>query len=175
MAKINDIKSYIHYMKQNYMTDGSSALAVEAEAEEVPPAEIKNNADSEKIKEKNVTQEEKSDIIKNLVYGEDYGKIPKVEGNVLFKKGALKIIKMKGCKHHMELVEKNVDVANGFIGYTVKVTIVDNDGGIVTEAFGSANTLEKKFAGKGFAADSMLIGMASKRALVECAKELILC
>lgn len=31
-----------------------------------------------------------------------------------------------------------------------------------------------KFAGKGFAADSMLIGIASKRALVECAKELIL-
>lgn len=36
-------------------------------------------------------------------------------------------------------------------------------------------TKEKKFVGKGFTADSMLIGMASKRALVECAKELILC
>ena len=54
-----------------------------------------------------------------------------------------------------------------------KTTIMDADGVIVAEALASANTLEKKFADKGFAADSMLIGMASKRALVLAVKEMI--
>lgn len=191
MAKLDDIKSYIHSLNEQYVTDGSSALAVAVEepvANENPSikVDVKNNIEPpprptiknpffEEKAEKNVTNDRKSDIINNLVFGEDYGIIPKVQGNVLFKKGALKIIKLMGYKHTMTLVDKSVDVANNYLGYTVKVTIVDADGGIVTEAFGSANTLEAKFVGKGFAADSMLIGMASKRALVECAKELILC
>lgn len=187
MAKLNDIKSYIHSLNEQYVTDGSSALAEEPFANESPRKDdVKNNIEPppkpiiknpffEEKTEKNVTNDRKSDIIKNLVFGEDYGAIPKVKGNVLFKKGALKIIKLMGYKHTMTLVDKSIDVANNYLGYTVKVTIVDADGGIVTEAFGSANTLESKFVGKGFAADSMLIGMASKRALVECAKELILC
>lgn len=172
MAKIADIKNYIHTMNENYTgpVDGSSALAVEAkEAEKVEPSPKPTM-----VKPTNGDIGEKKSIIDRLEYGVDYGTIPKIKGNVLFKKGALKIIKLMGYKHNMTLVDKSIDVANGYIGYTVKVSVVDADGSVVTEAFGSANTLEKKFADKGFAADSMLIGMASKRALVECAKELLI-
>lgn len=170
MAKLSDIKSYIHSMNEEfaYPIDGSSALAVEAkETEKVEPPPKPKIA-------KNNTDSGHQSIIDSLEYGVDYGTIPKVKGNVLFKKGALKIIKLMGYKHTMTLVDKSIDVANCYIGYTVKVSVVDADGSVVTEAFGSANTLEKKFVDKGFAADSMLIGMASKRALVECAKELLM-
>lgn len=171
MARLNDIKKYIHSMNEKYYpVEGSSALAVEAnETEKVEPPPKPTMVEAN-----NGNNGDKRSIIDSLEYGVDYGAIPKVKGNVLFKKGALKVIKLMGCKHTMTLVDKSVDVANGFIGYTVKVSVVDADGSVVTEAFGSANTLEKKFADKGFAADSMLIGMASKRALVECAKELLI-
>lgn len=178
MAKIGDIKNYIRTLnEQQYVTDGSSALAIEVKE---PIEEVKVKVDPivvpEPVKEEDNSLADKiGEIINSLVEGVDYGTIPKVNGNVLFKKGALKIVKMMGYKHTMSLVDKSVDIANNFIGYTVKVSIVDTDGSIVTEAFGSANTLETKFSGKGFGADSMLIGMASKRALVECAKELLLC
>lgn len=183
MAKIGDIKNYIRTLNEQYVTDGSSALAIEVKepVEEakvdpiVAPVVAPEPVKEADIKEENSLADKIGEIINSLEFGVDYGTIPKVKGNVLFKKGALKIIKMMGYRHTMALVDKSVDVANNFIGYTVKVSIVDTDGGIVTEAFGSANTLETKFSGKGFGADSMLIGMASKRALVECAKELLLC
>lgn len=110
MAKLNDIKSYIHSLNEQYITDGSSALAVAVEEPvanentsikvdvknhiEPPPRPIIKNPFFEEKAEKNVTNNRKSDIIKNLVFGEDYGAIPMVKGNVLFKKGALKIIKL---------------------------------------------------------------------------------
>lgn len=185
MAKIGDIKNYIRTLNEQYVTDGSSALAIEVK-EPIEEVKVKVNpivttivapepVKEAEIKEDNSLADKIGEIINSLVEGVDYGTIPKVNGNVLFKKGALKIIKMMGYKHTMSLVDKSVDIANNFIGYTVKVSIVDTDGSIVTEAFGSANTLETKFSGKGFGSDSMLIGMASKRALVECAKELLLC
>lgn len=48
MAKLNDIKSYIHSLNEQYVTDGSSALAVEVEesvANEKPSVkvDVKNN------------------------------------------------------------------------------------------------------------------------------------
>lgn len=182
MAKIGDIKNYIRTLnEQQYVTDGSSALAIEVKEPieevkvKVDPIVVPEPVKEAEIQEDNSLADKIGEIINSLVEGVDYGTIPKVNGNVLFKKGALKIVKMMGYKHTMSLVDKSVDIANNFIGYTVKVSIVDTDGSIVTEAFGSANTLETKFSGKGFGADSMLIGMASKRALVECAKELLLC
>lgn len=110
---------------------------------------------------------------KMLISGKDYTQIKGIKGNVLLKQGALKLLRLSGCSHTYTMVDKTIDVANGFLGYTVKTTIVDADGVVVAEALASANTLEKKFADKGFAADSMLIGMASKRALVLAVKEML--
>lgn len=44
MAKLNDIKSYIHSLNEQYVTDGSSALAEEPVANESPRKDdVKNN------------------------------------------------------------------------------------------------------------------------------------
>ena len=71
------------------------------------------------------------------------------------------------------MLDKTVDVANGFLGYTVKVSITDSNGEVVAEALASANSQEKKFVDKGLSSDSMLVGIASKRALVQAVKAIL--
>lgn len=100
--------------------------------------------------------------------------MPKVKGKVLFKSGALKILRFLGLKYSVTLLDKTVSVQDGFIGYTVKVDIVNSDGEIVRESLGSANSLESKFEKAGFSADNLLCGMAVKRALVGMVKELLI-
>ena len=111
--------------------------------------------------------------VKALVLGTDYGPVKGIKGNILFKKGALKLLQLCGYKHTDQLLDKTVDAANGFIGYTVKVVIVDENGVPIAEAIGSANSLEKKFADKGFSSDYLLANMAQKRALIQAIKELL--
>lgn len=112
--------------------------------------------------------------VKELILNLDYGPIKGIKGNILFKKGALKLLRLCGYKHTDQLLDKTVDVANGFIGYTVKVVIVDENGVPIAEAIGSANSLEKKFADKGFSSDYLLANMAQKRALIQAIKELLI-
>lgn len=112
--------------------------------------------------------------VRQLVFGTDYGNIPTIKGNILFKKGALKLLQLCNFKHHDTLLEKNVDAAHEFIGYTVKVIIVDENGVPISEAIASANSKEKKFADKGFSSDYLLVNMAQKRALVQAVKELLI-
>ena len=91
----------------------------------------------------------------------------------LFKAGAIKLLQLCGYKHTDQLLDKTVDAANGFIGYTVKVVIVDENGVPIAEAIGSANSKERKFEDKGFSADSLLVTMAAKRGLINAIKELL--
>ena len=174
-----------------YQTNGTAALApayVEAQgvAEARPDLQIvgsgknaENQAPVSRVEPPNnsnasaTTYEKMQAAAKMLISGKDYAQIKGIKGDVLLKSGALKLLRLSGCSHTYTMVDKTVDVANGFLGYTVKTTIMDADGVIVAEALASANTLEKKFADKGFAADSMLIGMASKRALVLAVKEML--
>ena len=111
--------------------------------------------------------------VKGLVLGIDYGPIKGIKGNILFKKCALKLLQLCGYKHSDQLLDKTVDVANGFIGYTCKVVILDENGEPIAEAIASANSKEKKFEDKGFSSDSMLVTMAEKRALIQAVKELL--
>ena len=111
--------------------------------------------------------------VKELILNLDYGPIKGIKGNILFKKGALKLLRLCGYKHSDQLLDKTVDVANGFIGYTVKVVIVDENGVPIAEAIGSANSKERKFEDKGFSADSLLVTMAAKRGLINAIKELL--
>lgn len=111
--------------------------------------------------------------VKELILNLDYGPVKGIKGNILFKKGALKLLQLCGYKHTDQLLDKTVDAANGFIGYTVRVVIVDENGVPISEAIGSANSLEKKFADKGFSSDYLLANMAQKRALIQAIKELL--
>ena len=113
------------------------------------------------------------DAVKELIFGVHYGQVKGIKGNLLFKAGAIKLLQLCGYKHTDQLLDKTVDAANGFIGYTVKVVIVDENGVPIAEAIGSANSLEKKFADKGFSSDYLLANMAQKRALIQAIKELL--
>ena len=111
--------------------------------------------------------------VEELVLGVDYGPVKGIKGNILFKKGALKLLQLCNYKHCDTLLDKTVDVANGFIGYTCKVVIIDENGEPIAEAIASANSKERKFEDKGFSSDSMLVSMAEKRALISAVKELL--
>lgn len=119
------------------------------------------------------THEKMQAAAKMLVAGQDYTQIKGIKGNVLLKSGALKLLRLSDCQYRYAMVDKTVDVAQAFIGYTVKITIFDANGEIVSEALASANSLEKKFADKGLSGDSMLVGMATKRALVQAVKAIL--
>ena len=111
--------------------------------------------------------------VKALTLGVHYGPVKGIKGNILFKAGAIKLLQLCGYHHNNQLLDKTVDAANGFIGYTVRVVIVDENGVPISEAIGSANSLEKKFADKGFSSDYLLVNMAQKRALIQAIKELL--
>ena len=113
------------------------------------------------------------DAVKELIFGVHYGQVKGIKGNLLFKAGAIKLLQLCGYKHTDQLLDKTVDAANGFIGYTVRVVIVDENGVPISESIGSANSLEKKFADKGFSSDYLLVNMAQKRALIQGIKELL--
>ena len=164
MAKITDIQNIIGEKARPVMqmTEGATALKEDSKIIPMPVKEAPNTEKPQNLKE----------FLKTLVDGVDYGSLPKVKGKVLFKSGALKILRYLGLKYSVTLLDKTISVNEGFIGYTVKVDIINSDGEIIHESIGSANCLESKFEKAGFSADKLLCGMAVKRALVSAAKAL---
>lgn len=163
MAKISDIQKTVSGLASTTQKN------VNNETLGVSTHELKNHSNSNNI----IVATDLRAFLKTLKNGVDYGKLPKVEGAVLFKTGALKILKFLGLRHKPLLVEKSIDIANGFLGYTVLVTIINSDDIVIHEHLGSANTLESKFLKNGFSADNTIIAIATKRALVGAVKEII--
>lgn len=160
MAKINAIKAVI-----NGMTLKPPVTVV-----------VNNNDDGVKTpikKEVTRARSELSNFLSTLVEGKDFGHLPNVPKPVLFKQGALKILKFFKCRKTMQLVDKTISATDQLIAYTVLVSVINIDGDIVSQALGSANTHESKFAKSGMSADTMLVNMAAKRALIEAVKELM--
>ena len=177
MAKINDIKNIIASAaaKNNMPTyeNGNTALKV---AEPVIP--LPNNAtvseNTAKVSvQNNQKQALKAFIKANLREGIDYGQIPGVKNNVLFKPGANKIINFLRLRPEVQLLHTVFDPETKAISYTVKVTLVNEDGIAVTEALGAANTLEPKFAKAGMGSQNLVVSQAVKRATVSAVKNLI--
>ena len=177
MAKINDIKNIIASAaaKNNMPTyeNGNTALKV---SEPVIP--LPNNAtvpeNTAKVSvQNNQKQALKAFIKANLREGIDYGQIPGVKNNVLFKPGANKIINFLRLRPEVQLLHTVFDPEAKAISYTVKVTLVNEDGIAVTEALGASNTLEPKFAKAGMGAQNLVVSQAVKRATVSAVKNLI--
>ena len=159
MAKINEIKSVLNGMTSK-----------------PPVTVVSNNDDVVKIpikKEATPVRNELSNFLSTLAEGKDFGYLPNVQKPVLFKQGALKILKFFKYRKTMQLVDKTISATNQLIAYTVLVSVINIDGDIVSQALGSANTHESKFMKSGMSADTMLVNMAAKRALIEAVKELM--
>ena len=177
MAKINDIKNIIASAaaKNNMPTyeNGNTALKV---AEPVIP--LPNNDTMPENTAKVSVQNSKKQALKafikaNLREGIDYGQIPGVKNNVLFKPGAAKIINFLRLRPGVQLLHTVFDPETKAISYTVKVTLVNEDGIAVTEALGAANTLEPKFAKAGMGSQNLVVSQSVKRATISAVKNLI--
>ena len=177
MAKINDIKNIIASAaaKNNMPTyeNGNTALKV---AEPVIP--LPNNDTMPENTAKVSVQNSKKQALKafikaNLREGIDYGQIPGVKNNVLFKPGANKIINFLRLRPEVQLLHTVFDPETKAISYTVKVTLVNEDGIAVTEALGAANTLEPKFAKAGMGSQNLVVSQSVKRAAISAVKNLI--
>lgn len=163
MAKLIDIKKSI----------SSMALSAKETLDNKKPKTAISETKQNYTSQDNISPSDLHTFIKTLKDGVDYGTLPKVNHAVLFKAGALKILKFLGLKHTPQLIEKTIDVPNGFLGYTVMVTITDSKDTVIHKHLGSANTLESKFSKKGFGADNTILAVATKRAIVGSVKDII--
>ena len=177
MAKINDIKNIIASAaaKNNMPTyeNGNNALKV---AEAVIPLPNNNTVPVTKpTTDVQPTQQQalKAFIRNNLREGIDYGQIPGVKNNVLFKPGAAKIINFLRLRPQVELLHTVFDPEAKAISYTVKVALINEEGIVVTEALGASNTLEPKFAKAGMGAQNLVVSQSVKRATISAVKNLI--
>ena len=163
MAKINDIKSTIAAMAQrnNLPEYGNTALKVA----EPPVIPLPTNPTTAPVKKPDVQltpqQALKQFIKTNLREGVDYGQIPGVKNNQLFKPGAAKIINFLHLRPQVQLLHTVFDPEAKAISYTV------------TEALGGANTLEPKFMKGGMGSQNLVVSQAVKRATVSAVKNLI--
>lgn len=169
---------------ENYLNESQNAQNLRGQYGDTDPLQIQGKTDRGEASSEPVepfknggpsvdTCGKIKNAVKELILNLDYGSVNGIKGNILFKKGALKLLRLCGYKHSDQLLDKTVDVANGFIGYTCKVVILDENGKPIAEAIASANSKEKKFEDKGFSSDSMLVTMAEKRALIQAVKELL--
>ena len=178
MAKINDIKNIIQSAaaKNSIPEYNGNAVLKVAEPPVIP---LPTNQTVQKPSIPSTPsidaqkQALKQFIKTNLREGLDYGQIPGVKNNVLFKPGATKIINFLKLRPQVQLLHTVFDPEKNAISYTVKVTLVNQDGEAVTEALAAANSLETKFAKAGMSSQNLVVSQAVKRGTVSAVKNLI--
>ena len=172
---INSIKAVIGQKAaqvNSYQTDGSAIRANQQQVKE-PVITITQPKPVEPNQVANPHMELVQYIKTNLVEGKDFGTVPGIKGSFLFRQGAVKIMRHLGLRQEVTLMDMQINVADKLISYTVKVSLISQDGVIVTEAIGAANSQESKFAKGGLSSDPQVAGMAEKRALVRAVKMLL--
>ena len=104
-----------------------------------------------------------------LVAGTDYGIIPRCSKPSLLKPGAEKVLHFLGLVARTVVTSRMEDFNdNGFFAYECKVTVLDGNGAVKGEGYGSANTKEPKYIkSSGFASMNTVLKMAKKRGLVD--------
>lgn len=168
MAKLENIRSIISQIKPQMQ---------EVQATNKPQQPITNGSlavDNKVLPLPDTKQQSNNHGIMNiLVNGKDYGTIHGIKGTILFKTGALKILRHMNLKYSFTVLDKTVNLSQFFISYTIKVVIINKDNETIYESIGSANSLEAKFKKTGLSSDNLLCQMAVKRALVCAVKDLI--
>lgn len=83
-------------------------------------------------------------INEQMVDGTDYGKIPGTDKPTLLKPGAEKLITLFRCTPKFKLT-KEEDFDRGFFNYTFRCQLVTDEGKVVAEGYGSANSKEGRY------------------------------
>lgn len=158
------------------ITEIQSVLTGMASKAPVAVADVNNDelAKTPQKKEATPVLNELSNFLSTLVEGKDYGYLPNIPKPVLFKSGALRILQFLKCTYTVTLVDKTIIPTEKLISYTVCVSVLTSEGQQIGQALGSTNSLETKFIKSGFSADNMLVSMATKRALLEAVRTLLI-
>lgn len=169
MAKIKEIVSLIEGMKKPAAV--KAPVTIGTLAVDTKSSAVKEISPEHKI-EPEYGNSSADTVINALIEGVDYAYYPKIKNKLLLRSGAVKIIRYLGYRYSLTMLSKNY--TETYISYTYKASVIDSSNSIVLEAVGTANTLEKKFADRGLAADYLVSNIAAKRALVAAAKELLI-
>lgn len=189
--KINDIKSALNN-KVSAMNiqapapttpapapkaDVSPAPVVNPRTEETPvKKESDRKARTTKVKapvEVATTKDVAIDSIEGVVAKTlkpyvDYGVIPGCKKPSLLKAGAEKLAAHYGFSTSISIENRYEDYSKKLVAYEVKVTVHDNNGRIIAEGIGAANSLERKFLkGDFFSQINTVLKMCKKRAYVD--------
>lgn len=135
-----------------------------------------------------VSQEQTRTLVaKVLTSGRDYGKIPGVKKEALFKAGAERVVLAFGCYFgDPEIIEREIDhdrevhwtkqkrgekprtgISYGLYRYVVRVPIIHREtGAVVGYGIASASTMESKYVENPRDAENTALKMAHKRAIV---------
>lgn len=172
---INNIKAVINQKASqvSYQTNGSNLSAEQTQQIKEPVITITQPKPIEPNQIANLHQELVQYIKTNLIEGKDYGTVPGIKGSFLLRQGAVKIMRHLGLRQEVTLMGKQINVADKLVCYTVKVSLINQDGVIVIEAIGAANSQESKFTKGGLSSDPQVAGMAEKRAMVRAVKMLL--
>lgn len=111
-------------------------------------------------------------IQKQMVEGEDYGKIPGCPKPSLFKAGAEKLLEIYGYSvSDIQVINKVENWEKGFFHYEIKaVGTSKRSGQIIGTGIGSCNSKEKKYINQDpFTIVNTIQKMAKKRAVVDLA------
>ena len=177
MAKINEIKNIIQSAaaKNSIPEYNGNAVLKVADPPVIPlpnnPVQKPSIPSTPSIDTQKQTL--KQFIKTNLQEGVDYGQIPGVKNNVLFKPGATKIINFLKLRPQVQLLHTVFDPEKNAISYTVKVALVNEEGCAVTEAIGACNSLENKFSKAGMSSQNLVVTQAVKRGTVSAIKNII--
>ncbi len=98
----------------------------------------------------------------------DYGVIPGCRKPSLYKAGAEKLAAYYGYSTSIEVVNRYENYDKSLVLYEIKVTVFSNDGRIIAEGIGAANSRERKFLrGDFFSQINTVLKIAKKRAYVD--------
>ena len=108
-------------------------------------------------------------IAQNLKAGVDYALIPGCGRKPsLLKPGAERLAAYFGYTTHLEVLDRAELWKDNFVAYTVKVTVINKDGVVVSEGVGSCNSRESRYIKSPvYSVANTVLKMAKKRAFTD--------
>ncbi len=162
-----------------YEENGNAALQAQQSVKEpVIPLPNSHPAESESSPKASVqlTRRQAARLFmkEHFIENRDYMRIPGVPKPILTKKGAYALLHVTQLRESIEIVNVTILPESNFVSYTVRCRLITQDGEIIAEALGAANTQEAKFAKSGLSAQHLVASQSAKRALVNALRNIIL-
>ena len=177
MAKINDIKNIIASAAAKNNTpnyeNGNNALKIAEPVIPLPNTQPVETGTSPASLISSRKQAALQYIKEHFKEGRHYLRIPAVPKPILTKIGAYALLNVMQLRETIEIVNITILPESNFISYTVRCRLITQDGEIVVESLGAANTQEAKFAKNPMSSQNLVASQAAKRATVSAVKTII--